>query len=210
MNIGESVVSYLMLLDEKLFIVLNQTFTSSLMDMAMALFVQAGTIRAILPLGLLGLFMLDRKNFSRNAVLLSAIFFAEIFVGSLIKDIVGRSRPFAHDGIITSGHAKIHMLYLVSGFPFVGTIPPGVPIQAQFGLGPSSGGSFPSGHVMVAFGAASFFSDLFVKYRVAFFTTAAICGFSRIYIGVHYPSDVIAGMLLGIAIALYVLRLGKA
>jgi undecaprenyl-diphosphatase len=56
--------------------------------------------------------------------------------------------------------------------------------------------SFPSGHATQAFAAAAIFASFFRK-RAVFFTLAALVCLSRVYLGVHYVSDVIAGALLG-------------
>lgn len=61
--------------------------------------------------------------------------------------------------------------------------------------------SFPSGHSAAAFGGAYLFSRQFPRQRWLFYTVAALVGFSRIYLGDHYPGDVISGSLSGIALA---------
>ena len=61
--------------------------------------------------------------------------------------------------------------------------------------------SFPSGHTAGAFLMATLLSHFFPAVTVPVFVLAAAVGFSRIYNGVHFPSDVIAGLFLGMGCA---------
>ncbi|MFA6584697.1 MAG: phosphatase PAP2 family protein [Elusimicrobiaceae bacterium] len=60
--------------------------------------------------------------------------------------------------------------------------------------------SFPSGHSINAFLMAFVLAWSFRKLRWAFYTAAALVGLSRLYLGAHYPSDVLCGAALGLAV----------
>jgi undecaprenyl-diphosphatase len=60
--------------------------------------------------------------------------------------------------------------------------------------------SFPSGHAIYAFMMATLLAHWFPRYPIIFFLLAGFIGWTRIYLGLHYPTDVIAGALLGYGI----------
>jgi undecaprenyl-diphosphatase len=60
--------------------------------------------------------------------------------------------------------------------------------------------SFPSAHATFSFMMATLLANRFARYRVIFFIGAAFIAWTRIYLGLHYPTDVIAGGLLGYGI----------
>ena len=57
--------------------------------------------------------------------------------------------------------------------------------------------SFPSNHAANIAGLATIFTFIYYNYKYYFWIIAIIVMFSRIYIGVHYPSDVITGWAIG-------------
>jgi len=65
--------------------------------------------------------------------------------------------------------------------------------------------SFPSGHSASSFAAATVFAFALTRRRAAItWALAATVAFSRIYIGVHYPLDVVVGALIGVLIGVLV------
>jgi undecaprenyl-diphosphatase len=67
--------------------------------------------------------------------------------------------------------------------------------------------SFPSGHTSSSFACAYVISRLAPRVAVFAYVLAALIGFSRIYVGVHYPFDVLAGAVLGLVVAKALLTL---
>lgn len=69
--------------------------------------------------------------------------------------------------------------------------------------------SFPSGHTAASFASAIvLFKTLPAKYGIPPLVLAFLMGFSRMYVGVHYPSDVLGGAMIGSIIAMIVLKIG--
>jgi undecaprenyl-diphosphatase len=71
--------------------------------------------------------------------------------------------------------------------------------------------SFPSGHTTTAFATATALTLSTKKWYVAVPSYAYACavGYSRMRLGVHFPSDVLGGMVLGIGSSLLVFQIDK-
>lgn len=61
--------------------------------------------------------------------------------------------------------------------------------------------SFPSGHVTSTFGLVSFISREFPQLATLIWIMAILIGFSRVYVGAHFPADVLFGAGLGYLVA---------
>jgi undecaprenyl-diphosphatase len=78
------------------------------------------------------------------------------------------------------------------------------PFETQIGP-PSTTHSFPSGHAATSFACATVLAVLVPRLRVPVYVLATLIAFSRVYNGMHYPTDVLAGALLGVLTALLLL-----
>lgn len=110
----------------------------------------------------------DNKAFKQKAAYTAAAILLNTASTSLLKNVVKRERPYnTHTGIFPD---KIKSDY-----------------------------AFPSGHTSSAFATATSLALATKKWYVAVpaFAWSAGVGYSRIYVGQHYPSDVIMGALVG-------------
>jgi undecaprenyl-diphosphatase len=85
--------------------------------------------------------------------------------------------------------------------PFVASTRPAI-----IGARPMDG-SFPSGHATMAFAGAVVLTEAVPDAAVAWWLLAAAIGYSRVYLGVHFPLDVLGGAVIGIAVAGLVLTI---
>jgi undecaprenyl-diphosphatase len=67
--------------------------------------------------------------------------------------------------------------------------------------------SFPSMHTQMAFSGSIILGKFYKNLRIPLYILAILVGISRIYVGVHFPIDVLFGALNGIWIGLFVLNL---
>ncbi|HEV7664149.1 MAG TPA: phosphatase PAP2 family protein [Chloroflexota bacterium] len=70
--------------------------------------------------------------------------------------------------------------------------------------------SFPSGHTASSFASAWILSTVWPSRTPLFFGLASAVGYSRIYLGAHYPGDVASGAVLGVLLSEAVRRLNRA
>lgn len=119
----------------------------------------------------LALVLVIRPRTRRCGIAMLLALLFGLLIGNLaIKNIVARSRPF---------RTYTDIIPLVS---------------------PGDLYSFPSGHTLSSFCAATACFGFYKKSGIACGVLAVLIGLSRLYVGVHYPTDVLCGALLGIVL----------
>ena len=99
--------------------------------------------------------------------------------------------------------------------PYFHRLRPGLEPEIMYSLrvaaGRGGGYSFPSSHATNVFAIATYLSLVF-RHRlttISLYIWAILVGISRIYLAMHYPSDVLCGAVLGIVIGMTVYYVGK-
>ncbi|MCF7971907.1 MAG: phosphatase PAP2 family protein [Methylococcaceae bacterium] len=68
---------------------------------------------------------------------------------------------------------------------------------------PSDKFSFPSGHTSAAFLMATLLGFFMPSVAIPLYCWAALVGFSRVVLGVHFPTDILVGVILGVSTAFF-------
>jgi undecaprenyl-diphosphatase len=139
----------------------------------------------IIFLFLTTLFLWKKKK-NWFAALCSSILLSGM-AGFLIKIWLQRPRPF---------QAGVVPLISVSFYEFIGGFS-------------SWNFSFPSMHTLLVFSVMPLVNKHFKKFRYYWLIFACLTGFSRVYFGMHYFSDVIAGAIIGVFAGYITLLLAK-
>lgn len=126
----------------------------------------------------LGVLLLFFKKTRKCGVcVLVSMLFSMLIGKEFLKNLVERTRPFVAD--------------------------PSVVLKVT----PPSSFSFPSGHTLDAFTSATAIFMYYRKPGIVAFAVASLIAFSRMYLFMHYPTDILGGIAIGVGVAMLVVDL---
>ena len=176
-------------IDKTLFYFCNKTLSNPVFDFIMPPITDWNQSWVGISLSILLIILLLSKGGKKGrvvvALLIPLIILSDQVSSNFIKSLVARPRP----------------CHIINGIQVLSNIHLIVPCGAGY--------SFPSSHAVNNFAFATLISYFYPRIKWLVFSYACLMGFSRIYVGVHYPSDVIGGALLGIIYAIFIILIYK-
>jgi len=171
-------MAFLYSVDKSLFFFFNRTIANPFFDFIMPYITEEDYWRIPILLIWLSLIIFGGKK-GRNVALLVVLILAlsDQITNFVLKPLVGRTRPCF---VLNNVRLLINQPHSFS---------------------------FPSSHATNMAAMATLFSVKYRKYTWFFVSVASLVAFSRMYVGVHYPSDILSGVLVGILCAAVVLWL---
>lgn len=174
-------IEFLYTLDRALLLLVNRTLANPVGDLLWPLITdydKLWPVRILLLAGWLFLLIKGGRRGRIAAILLIPLLAAsDQLSSSVLKNLFSRARP----------------CHLVDGVPIV----PEVRLLVSCG----SGKSFPSSHAVNNFAVATLLALCFPRWAWAFFSWASVIALSRVAVGVHYPSDILGGAVIGAGLA---------
>lgn len=164
-------ITYLQSIDRKMLNLLSKKIRCKVLDKIMPLITALGN--GAIVWGILSIYLMKNENYRiEGYMVITSVALTSIIGEGIIKNIIKRTRPF-----LNKEHNIEENKLLISK-----------PITY----------SFPSGHTASSFAAAGILIMMDNKLSIIAVILASLIAFSRIYLNVHYPLDVITGIILGL------------
>ncbi len=180
-NMFIELLNFLIKLDKELFLFINLKLQNGFFDFLMPVLTEFKYWRIPFFLIILAMLIFGKKKERIVAILLLIILgITDATVNFWLKPWIGRVRP-------CNVFSEVHLL-----------------------AGCSHSGSFPSSHAANIFGAGTILTFFYRRAWIIWLSIALLVSFSRIYVGVHYPLDVLAGVFHGILLGVVILFISKS
>lgn len=154
---------------------IQNVFANRVMDSIMLVFSHLGDVGGIWIVT--GLLLLLNQSFRRTgAAVLLALVLSAIICNGIIKNIVGRARPYSYE-------------------------------QLELLIRPPKDPSFPSGHTSASVASVMAMALTGFSWWPLFAVIAFLIAFSRMYLYVHFPSDILGGAAFGLLIGWLAVRM---
>jgi undecaprenyl-diphosphatase len=186
-------------MDQQILFLINHTWAHPVLDRVMAVLssldfwwpflIAAGLIAVILG------------SFRMRMMLLTAglaIAMTDALVVRTLKEVVGRPRPHETlEGVRTLDLAAVEPRFLAVTMP----------LKEEYSVArirPPRGNSFPSAHAANNFAVAAVCAVFFRRWGWLLFLPAVLVSYSRVYVGSHWPLDILVSCLLGLGVGFLV------
>jgi undecaprenyl-diphosphatase len=182
-------IETLMYLDREIFIFINRTIANPVLDLFFPVLTDLNKHwYGWLAYGTGWLFLMlkcGKRGRTAGILLILLVAFSDQLNSSVLKALFHRPRP----------------CHLVGGIPVVEHV--------RLLVDCGGGYSFPSSHAVNNIAAATLLSFFYRRWSWAFFLFASLMALSRPYVGAHYPSDIVAGAMVGVLCAFVVLGMWR-
>jgi undecaprenyl-diphosphatase len=186
--------------DQTLFHLINEQWTNPTLDLFMAALSNSDIWKPLfIGIGLSALLFGGFKGRSFVTCLVLSLLIAELFTG-ILKSAVDRQRPKQVESVRMVQMQRTHLKFMTLFKKLT------VRFSDQSDRN-RSGPSFPSGHMTINTIIAVYCTLFYRRFGWLYWIVAAAVGYSRIYLGAHWPSDILATLFLAIAEALLTLAL---
>jgi membrane-associated phospholipid phosphatase len=183
----KSVLVFLQHLDHQLFFALNHGLSTPVLDYVMWTVSTLGNSTGLLVGAALGLWLCDRHAFKQHYVWLVLAVVMGFLVVQGLKYGLARPRPLsAFAALMQAGEVHVNII--------------GHRLHNR---------SFPSGHAQAAASVFTYLLCLYPQRWLWWSMGTLTAGLARVYLGAHFPSDVLVGMGIGCLSALGALRLQR-